>query len=155
MSVHWLEHQICKQKKRSIWQLLGSYEKHHFLGKNWCDYFLGNFWKKKMGNFLFRHLVTMSPRLFVFFKKNWPIPATFFFIFVFSIYLTENIQYKFLPMTGYEPRTSGVRSDRSTNWATTTFRIVCYLLLISNRPIMYSLEHLEATNFCYINVSLN
>ena len=25
---------------------------------------------------------------------------------------------KFLPMTGFEPRTSGVGSDRSTNWAT-------------------------------------
>ena len=25
---------------------------------------------------------------------------------------------KFLPMTGFEPRTSGIGSDRSTNWAT-------------------------------------
>ena len=25
---------------------------------------------------------------------------------------------KFLPMTGFEPRTSGIRSDHSTNWAT-------------------------------------
>ena len=24
----------------------------------------------------------------------------------------------FLPMTGFEPRTSGLRSNRSTNWAT-------------------------------------
>ena len=24
-------------------------------------------------------------------------------------------------MTGFEPRTSGIESDRSTNWATTTF----------------------------------
>ena len=27
---------------------------------------------------------------------------------------------KILPMTGVEPRTSGIKSDRSTNWATTT-----------------------------------
>ena len=27
---------------------------------------------------------------------------------------------KILPMTGVEPRTSGIESDRSTNWATTT-----------------------------------
>ena len=27
---------------------------------------------------------------------------------------------KFLPMTGVEPQTSGIESDRSTNWATTT-----------------------------------
>ena len=26
--------------------------------------------------------------------------------------------YKFLPMTGFEPRISGIISDRSTNWAT-------------------------------------
>ena len=27
---------------------------------------------------------------------------------------------KILPMTGVEPRTSGIKSNRSTNWATTT-----------------------------------
>ena len=27
---------------------------------------------------------------------------------------------KILPMTGVEPRTSGIEIDRSTNWATTT-----------------------------------
>ena len=48
------------------------------------------------------------------------IPGLFFFIFVFSIQLTVNIvQFKFLSMTGFEPRTSGIRSDRSTNCATT------------------------------------
>ena len=39
----------------------------------------------------------------------------FFFIFVFSILLTVNVQYNFLPMTGFEPWTSGGGSDRSTN----------------------------------------
>ena len=33
------------------------------------------------------------------------IPSLFFFIFVFSKQLTVNVQYKFLPMTGFEPRT--------------------------------------------------
>ena len=46
-------------------------------------------------------------------------PGLFFFIFVFSIQLTVNFQYNFSPTTGFEPRTSGFRSDRSTNWATT------------------------------------
>ena len=41
-------------------------------------------------------------------------------IFVFSIQLTVNVQYKFLPMTGFEPRSSEIGSDHSTNWATTT-----------------------------------
>ena len=52
--------------------------------------------------------------------KKWAIPGLFFFIFVFSIQLTVNVRYKFLPMTGFEPRTSGIGSNRSTNWATTT-----------------------------------
>ena len=43
-----------------------------------------------------------------------------FLIFFFSIQLTVNIQFNFLLMTGFEPRTSGVGSDCSTNWATTT-----------------------------------
>ena len=33
----------------------------------------------------------------------------FLFIFVFSIQLTENVQYNFLPMIGFDPRTSVVR----------------------------------------------
>ena len=55
------------------------------------------------------------------FLKKLPFLASFSFIFVFSIQLTvNNVQYKCLPMTGFEPRTSGIGSDRSTNWATTT-----------------------------------
>ena len=37
-----------------------------------------------------------------------------------SLFLAENVQYNFLPMTGIKPQTSGIGSDRSTNWATTT-----------------------------------
>ena len=47
------------------------------------------------------------------------IPGLFFFILIFSIQLTANVQYKFLPMTWFEPQTSGIGSNRSTNWATT------------------------------------
>ena len=43
-----------------------------------------------------------------------------FFIFVFSIQLTVNVQCKCLLMTGFELRTFGIGSNRSTNWATTT-----------------------------------
>ena len=46
---------------------------------------------------------------------KWAIPSLFFYIFVFSIQLTVYVQYNFLLMTGFEPRTSGIRSDRSTN----------------------------------------
>ena len=46
---------------------------------------------------------------------KWTIPGLFFFIFVFSIQLTVNIQYQFLLMTGFELQTSRIGSDRSTN----------------------------------------
>ena len=55
---------------------------------------------------------------FLFLK--WVITGLFFFIFVFSIKLTVYVQYKFLPMTGFQPWTSGIGSDRSTNCDTTT-----------------------------------
>ena len=38
----------------------------------------------------------------------------------FSSFQYNNVQYKCLPMAVFEPRTSGIGSDRSTNWATTT-----------------------------------
>ena len=63
-------------------------------------------------------------KLFTLIFKKWTNPGLFFFIFVFSILLTKNIQYKFLPMTGFKPWISGVRSDRSTNWATTTAPLI-------------------------------
>ena len=34
--------------------------------------------------------------------SKWAIPDVFFFIFVFSIQLTVYVQFKFLPMTGFE-----------------------------------------------------
>ena len=46
-----------------------------------------------------------------------PSPSLFF---VFSIQLKVNFQHQILPMTRFEPRTSGVASYRSTNWATPT-----------------------------------
>ena len=36
-----------------------------------------------------------------------------------------NVRYKSLPMTGFEPRISGIRSDCPTNWAT-PLPIVCF-----------------------------
>ena len=56
-----------------------------------------------------------------FFK--WSIPGLFFLFSSFQ-YKVDNIQLFdinfFLPMTGFEPRTSAIGSDRSTNWATIT-----------------------------------
>ena len=58
-----------------------------------------------------------------FFKKKWAIPGLFFFISSFQYTVDSKQMFninKFLPMTGFEPRTSGIGSDCSTNWATTT-----------------------------------
>ena len=46
---------------------------------------------------------------------NGPFPAFFLSIFVFSLQLTVNVQYRFLPMTGFKPRTSIIGSDRPNN----------------------------------------
>ena len=51
---------------------------------------------------------------------KWVIQGLFFFIFVFSPVHIVHVHYKISPMTGFEPRTSKVRSDRFTNWDTTT-----------------------------------
>ena len=55
--------------------------------------------------------------------KNGPFPASFFFIFVFYLNTVDSNQmFKInFPMTGFEPRTSGIGSDRSTNFVTATF----------------------------------
>ena len=60
-------------------------------------------------------------------------PASFFFIFVFSIQLTVNkCTIWSLLMTGFEPLTSGVRSDHSTNWAITTAHEAFFLPIVGN-----------------------
>ena len=40
--------------------------------------------------------------------------------------LTVNVQLKFLLMTEFEPRTSGIGSNHSTNWATTTAAVISF-----------------------------
>ena len=67
------------------------------------------------------------------FRKSVPLlkmrPARFlktghasFSLFSSFLYTVDTKQMlninKFLPLTGFEPRTSGIRSNRSTNWAT-------------------------------------
>ena len=58
------------------------------------------------------------------------MPGLFFSLFSSFQYTVDRIQMfkinKFLPMTGFEPRTSGIGSNRSTNWATTTSLVHCY-----------------------------
>ena len=44
-----------------------------------------------------------------------------FLYFVFSTVNSKYIQYKILPMTGFEPQISGTGSNRSANCATNFF----------------------------------
>ena len=43
-----------------------------------------------------------------------------YFRFLNKVDSKQMVKIKYLPMTGFELQTSGVISDRSTNWSTTT-----------------------------------
>ena len=57
---------------------------------------------------------------------NGPFPASFYFCL-----LSFLLVFKTWQMSGFKPRISGVRSNRSTNWATTTAHIWLETLIIS------------------------
>ena len=75
-------------------------------------------------------LPTQFAKLLIIFFLKW----AFFFVFVYSIQLTVNVRYKFLPMTGFEPRTPGIGSDRSANWATPLPKTLYNLILVLKPP---------------------
>ena len=63
---------------------------------------------------------------------------------------------KFLPMTGFEPRTSGIGSDRSTNWATTTspsFLSLFVCLFIFEFIRLFLFLHACVCQYCPLNHS--
>ena len=49
------------------------------------------------------------------------------FFLYFRLFNTV-VQYKCLPMTGFEPLISGIGNDRSTNWPTTTARQMTFFI---------------------------
>ena len=59
----------------------------------------------------------------------WAIPGRFFHYFCLFKTVDSKHSIYFLPMTGFEPQTSGIGRDWSANWATTTApgRCACYL----------------------------
>ena len=62
------------------------------------------------------NLVTVKLQIKVF---KCAISGLFFFIFVFSTVNSKYAHYKILPMAGFEPKSTGIRSNRSAaNWAT-------------------------------------
>ena len=46
----------------------------------------------------------------------------------------------FVPMTGFEPRTSGIGSDRSTNWATTTALVELLDIVMPRERLLVDLK---------------
>ena len=80
----------------------------------------------KLDNFLYQHLITLIKSC----HKKLNKSIKYFFngqSDLFSLFLTfqfssqeTNVLHKSLPMTGFKPRTSGVKSNHSINWATTT-----------------------------------
>ena len=87
----------------------------HCLGivvsKCFCDSF-SKYFHAVFSVFLF------SPYLVSFFK--WVIPGLFFFVLFFNSWQLNMLINKILSMTGFEPRASGIGSNRSAHWATTT-----------------------------------
>ena len=73
-------------------------------------------------------------------SPNWAILASLFF--VFSIQLTLNVQYKFMPMRGLEPRTCEVGNNRSTNWATTSAYHTLNLSVMAQLGGFFQIQHI-------------
>ena len=117
----------------------------HILGNfcNWATFYSS--FLVRLREWLFLHYLHLRTRADVTnllctesFLNNGPFPASFslFSSFQFTVDSKQmfNIS-KFLPMTKFEPWTSGIGSNHSTNWATTTahmhrilhqsFQIIC------------------------------
>ena len=60
-------------------------------------------------------------------------------------------------MTGFEPRTSGIGSDRSTNWATTTAQHIRYFIqpfASSTYAFIDTFTYFMASQFDILNLGL-
>ena len=72
-----------------------------------------------------------KPIFYVLFFKKMGHSRLLFLYFRLFQYTVDSKQMfninKFLPMTGFKPQTSGIGSDRSTNWATQPLPILCLL----------------------------
>ena len=79
-------------------------------------------------------------------SKNGPNPASFSLFSSFHCsWEYTNVLYKSLPMTGFEPQTSGAGSKSSTNWSTTTaqfslssFGLTFFILLSNHFPLFFN-----------------
>ena len=83
------------------------------------------------------------------FSKIGPFPASFSLFFVFSTVNCKYVHYKILPLTGFEPQTSGVGSNLSANWATTNSQNLYELRFVnvfySNEVLITNPVHISCT----------
>ena len=63
----------------------------------------------------------------------WAIPGLFFSLCLSFQYNWQSILWKNSPMTGFEPWTSGIGSNRPDNWATTTAQELIFVIESSER----------------------
>ena len=59
--------------------------------------------------------------------QHGPLPASFSSFVYFqqlTVFIYLYVQILILKLTGFKPRTSGIRSDHSANWATTTGKAI-------------------------------
>ena len=74
---------------------------------------------------------------------NGPFLASYSLFRLFNSKQQTRGQYKSLPITGFKPRTSGVGSDRSANWASTTVQVDTFWSFVRS----YLLQNVN--NFCF------
>ena len=58
------------------------------------------------------------------------------FLYFRLLYLNVQLVVKMLPILGFEPHISGARSDRSTNWVTTTTASLTWLVVWAKKIVI-------------------
>ena len=107
--------------------------------------------------FLARGSSTYLPRKF--FKCAFP--ASFCFFRLFNKVDSKMFHIYILPITGYEPRTKGIRSDRSTSWATPLphkmfvfFLITSFILKMGHPRLVFHLCWSNQANITIITTNI-
>ena len=85
----------------------------------WHGYILSIGYFVAKSEFQDRSIISLHLPLAIFFKKVGHSRPLYLFS-SFNTVDNKQMVIKILPMTEVEPRTSGIESNRSTNWATTT-----------------------------------
>ena len=108
---------------------------------------------------LLTHKITCTlTRVRLFFKKVGHSRPLFIYFRLFNTVDNKQMLNKILPMTGVKPRASGIKSDRSTNWATTTSRqfVLCQLFLwvMKSRVLLNENKNIPLKKVLWLYVQL-